>query len=264
MKISAITRFLETLAPPVYQEDYDNTGLQLGSEEEECSGVMISLDPTDTVVEEAAKRGCNLVISHHPLIFRDLKQISPSTGQGRAIVAAVRNNITVYAIHTNLDNVLPGVNSTMADRLGLINREFLLPGRQGDAKYLSGSGLIGDVPEPLHAQQFLGLLRQRFGIPAIRHSRFTGRSVKRVALCGGAGSFLITNALSKGADFFVSADIRYHSFFEAEDRMVIADIGHYESEQFSIDLLHDAILKKFPNFAVLKAGVPTNPVHYYI
>ena len=263
MKISDITRFLESLAPLRFQEDYDNCGLLLGSAETNCRGVMISLDATEEVIEEAGKRGCNLVVSHHPLIFRGIKQISNESGTGRAIIAAIRNEISVYAIHTNLDNILPGVNSAIAGKLGLENLRFLLPKSGKGLEGIAGSGLIGELPEPMGEELFLQLLQRQFRIPLIRHTALTGRLVHRVALCGGAGSFLITNALSAKADFFVTADIRYHEFFEAEGKLVMADIGHYESEQYTTDLLFDAILKKFPNFAVLKAGAATNPVHYY-
>ncbi|HEY4156318.1 MAG TPA: Nif3-like dinuclear metal center hexameric protein [Puia sp.] len=266
MKISAVTSLLESLAPPAFQEDYDNSGLQTGDLEKECSGVLVSLDTTEAVIEEAVQKGCNLLISHHPLIFHGLKQISRETGTGKAILTAVKNDITVYAIHTNLDNVLPGVSSTIADKLGLRNRSILAPKPPGETGGLqeAGSGLIGNLERPLAEKQFLDLLREKFGVPVVRHSPLTGKAVNRVALCGGSGSFLIPNALAQGADFFVSADIRYHSFFEAEGSLVIADIGHYESEQFAVDLLCDVILKKFPNFAVLKAGTATNPVHYYL
>ncbi|HVY74974.1 MAG TPA: Nif3-like dinuclear metal center hexameric protein [Puia sp.] len=265
MKISSIVQALETLAPTALQEDYDNSGLQLGNIDNECSGVLISLDATETVVREAVEKKCNLVVSHHPLIFRGVKRIDPGVEPGRTIFAAIQHGIAIYAIHTNLDNVLPGVNSTMADRLGLVNRRFLSPRlpaeRPGERP--AGSGLLGELPQPLAETAFLDLLRERFNLVLIRHSALTGRPVQRVALCGGAGSFLIPNALLERADFFVSGDISYHRFFEAGERMVIADIGHYESEQFSVDLLHDLLVEKFPTFAVLKAGKPTNPVHYY-
>jgi len=263
MKISNITLFLESLAPLSFQEDYDNCGLLLGSAETDCRGVMISLDATEEVIEEAGKRGCNLVISHHPLIFRGIRQISNESGTGRAIISAIKNEIAVYAIHTNLDNILLGVNSAIAGKLGLENLRFLLPKTGKGTEGIAGSGLVGELSEPMGEEPFLRLLQRQFRIPLIRHTALTGKPVHRVALCGGAGSFLITNALSAKADFFVTSDIRYHEFFEAEGKLVMADIGHYESEQYTTDLLFDAILKKFPNFAVLKAGAATNPVHYY-
>jgi dinuclear metal center YbgI/SA1388 family protein len=264
MKISAILQILELLAPPAFQEDYDNSGLQAGSTDNECSGVLLSLDVTEAVVEEAVQKNCNLLISHHPLIFRGLKQVTEASGIGRALIAAIRNDITVYAIHTNLDNVLPGVSSSMAGKLGLLNRRILAPRPARPGEREAGSGLVGELPRPLAEKAFLALLREQFGSPVIRHSVLLGGPVSRVALCGGAGSFLIPNALSAGADFFVSADISYHRFFEAEGRLVIADIGHYESEQYALNLLYEIILEKFPNFAVLKAGTPSNPVHYYL
>ncbi|MDP4130063.1 MAG: Nif3-like dinuclear metal center hexameric protein [Bacteroidota bacterium] len=265
MKIADISSFLETLAPLAFQEDYDNCGLLLGNAEDDCRGILISLDTTEAIISEAVQKSCNLVISHHPLIFRGLRQVNPRTATGRTVMAAIQKQVAVCAIHTNLDNVLTGVNGAIADKLGLMNRRLLLPKpAQIRAGIVPGSGLFGELPESLSEKQFLELLQAQFRIPVIRHSMLTGKPVRRVALCGGAGSFMITNALHEGADFFVTSDIRYHEFFEAEGRLVITDIGHYESEQFTQDLLHDAILKKFPNFAVLKAGAATNPVHYYL
>jgi dinuclear metal center YbgI/SA1388 family protein len=266
MKIADITQFLGNFAPLFFQEDYDNSGLLLGTAEEDCRGALICLDTTEAIVREAVNKGCNLVISHHPLIFHGLKQINGDTGTGRAVIAAIKKEVAVYAIHTNLDNVLPGVNTTIAGKLGLVNQRFLLPKMDSikEGQRNAGSGLAGELAEPLGEKQFLHLLQQQFRIPVIRHSPLTGKTVRKVAVCGGAGSFLITNALSSGADFFITSDIKYHEFFGAEEQLVIADIGHYESEQFAIDLLYDAILEKFPNFAVLKAGSATNPVHYYL
>ena len=261
MKISDITDHLETIAPRHYQEEYDNSGLIAGDITKECSGVLVSLDCTEEIVKEASEKKCNLIVSHHPLIFRPIRRIHPANVTGRTLMAAIRSDIAIYAIHTNLDNVITGVNATIADRLGLINREILLPRPdQGSV----GSGLIGDLGKAVTERRLLKDLKEEFNIPVIRHSPLTGKPVSRVALCGGSGSFLISNALQGGAGFFISADIKYHAFFEGEHKMVIADIGHYESEQFTIDLLYQVILEKFPNFAVLKSGIVTNPVNYYI
>ena len=261
MKISDIIHHLETIAPGSYQEDYDNSGLNAGDVTRECSGVLVCLDCTEEIVKEASEKKCNLVVSHHPLIFRPIRCIQPGNETGRTLMTAIKSDIAIYAIHTNLDNIISGVNATIADRLDLINREILLP--RADQTSI-GSGLIGDLRNPVPEQQFLRDLKSAFNIPVIRHSPLTGNPVSRVALCGGSGSFLISSALQKGAGFFVSADIKYHAFFEGEKEMVIADIGHYESEQFTIDLLYQVILEKFPNFAVLKSGTVTNPVNYYI
>ena len=261
MKISEIIQLLESLAPPAYQEDYDNSGLIAGDHSIECSGVLVSLDCTEEVIKEASERNCNLVVSHHPLIFRPIKRIHPDNSMGRALTTAIQKKIVVYSIHTNLDNIITGVNGCIADKLDLENRRILFPkiGFPG-----IGSGIIGELKNTLSEIQFLEKLKEKFKLSLIRHSPLSGKPVSRVAVCGGAGSFLISKALQRDADFFVSADIKYHEFFGGEGQMVIADIGHFESEQFTIDLLHDIILEKFPNFAVLKSGSVTNPVNYYI
>ncbi|HEY2648969.1 MAG TPA: Nif3-like dinuclear metal center hexameric protein [Puia sp.] len=261
MKISDIIDHLETIAPRDYQEEYDNSGLIAGDLTGECSGVLVSLDCTEDIVREATEKKCNLIVSHHPLIFRPIRRIHPKDETGRTLMAAIKSGITIYAIHTNLDNIISGVNATIADRLGLINREILL---LKTGQHSVGSGMIGDLQKAVPEKQFLKDLKDQFNIPVIRHSPLTGQPVTRVALCGGSGSFLISSALQRGAGFFISADIKYHDFFEGEKEMVIADIGHYESEQFTIGLLYQVILEKFPNFAVLKSGIVTNPVNYYI
>ncbi len=261
MKISEIIQLLEDFASPEYQEDYDNSGLIAGDIQTDCSGVLVSLDCTEELIKEAVEKKCNLIVSHHPLIFRPLPRITPENGVGKALIAAMKNDMTIYSIHTNLDNVMGGVNARIADKIGLQNRKILSP-RSGDTAI--GSGMIGDLKLPVSETQILKQLKESFRVPIIRHSSLTGRSISRIAICGGAGSFLISNALQEGADWFVSSDIRYHEFFGGEGKMVIADIGHFESEQFTVDLLHDVILEKFPNFAVLKSGIVTNPVNYYI
>jgi dinuclear metal center YbgI/SA1388 family protein len=252
---------LESFASPEYQEDYDNSGLITGDGTGECTGVLVSLDCTEDIVREAVEKKCNLIVSHHPLIFRPIRRIAPENANGRALIAAIRHDITVYAIHTNLDNVVTGVNATIADKLSLQKLKILIP-RPGLSGV--GSGMIGELKKPVAEVQFLEILKKTFGIPVIRHSRLTGKPVSRVAVCGGAGSFLIPNALQSGVAFFITADVRYHDFFEGEGEMVVADIGHFESEQFTIDLIHSVILEKYPNFAVLKSGTVTNPVNYYI
>ena len=261
MKIRDILQLLEYVAAPEYQEEYDNSGLIAGDAALNCTGVLVCLDCTEEIVREAIQKKCNLIVSHHPLIFRPLQRITAENGVGKTLIAAILANISVYAIHTNLDNILSGVNASIADKIGLINREILLP-KPGQTTI--GSGMCGDLKQTVSELQLLKDLKLTFGIPVIRHSPLTGRPVTRVAICGGAGSFLISNALQTGAAFFISADIRYHEFFGGEGKMVIADIGHFESEQFTIDLIHDIILEKFPNFAVLKSGTVTNPVKYYI
>jgi dinuclear metal center YbgI/SA1388 family protein len=265
MQIAAVLAYLESIAPLSLQEKYDNAGLLTGSGVWECSGALTTLDATEAVVDEAIARKCNLIVAHHPIIFGGLKKITGGNYVERTVISAIKNDIAIYAIHTNLDNIAEGVNGRMAAKLGLLNCRILLP-REGilpDGLREVGSGLVGELPETMGEEAFLARLKTVFGLPIVRHTPLTGRPVKTCALCGGAGSSLIPNALASGANFYVTSDVKYHEFFDADGRMVIADIGHYESEQFTIDLLFEVLREKFPSFAVLKSGLITNPVHYY-
>ncbi len=364
MKIASAIAYLETIAPPSLQESYDNAGLLTGNAEWECTGIITSLDATEAVVLEAVEKKCNMIVAHHPIIFGGLKKITGRNYVEKTIIKAIKNDIAIYAIHTNLDNILSGVNGKMADKLGLTDRRVLQPktstlkklctyvpvdfaenvrnsifaagagqisdysecsfnteglgtfkpgpgsnpfsGNIGERKLENevkievifpswkersilagmmeahpyekvaydifalenpqdniGSGLLGDLQEPLTEAAFLALIKERFCLSVIRHTPLTGNIVKTVALCGGAGSFLIGAAIASGAGIYISSDIKYHEFFDANDRLVIADIGHYESEQFTIDLLLELLSEKFPNFAIQKTGVKTNPVQYF-
>ena len=363
MQISEIISFLESVAHPSLQENYDNAGLITGNPGWECTGIICCLDSTEEVIAEAINKKANLVIAHHPIIFGGLKKINGKNYVERTVIDAIRHDIAIYAIHTNLDNVIEGVSGKMAERIGLRNRTVLLPkektlkklfvfvpiahadavrnavfaaggGEIGNYSECSfnmegtgtfkagssaqpfvgevdkqhqeqeikveiifhqhlenrilqavkavhpyeemaydivplanqhagtGSGLIGELETPMEETAFLAHLKQVFGLKVIRHTRLQKKPVKRVAVCGGAGSFLINNALRAGADFYITGDIKYHEFFDADNRMVVADIGHYESEQFTIELLQELLEQKFPNFAVLKTGIITNPVYY--
>jgi dinuclear metal center YbgI/SA1388 family protein len=364
MKIGEITSFLESVAPASLQESYDNAGLLTGNNSWECSGIITTLDATEAVVKEAINKKCNLIVAHHPIIFGGLKKLTGSNYVEQTIIAAIKNDIAIYAIHTNLDNVLHGVNAKIADMLGLINRQVLLPkagilkklftfvpnshaeqvraaifnagagdignysecsfNADGEGTYkagegshpftgkigerhaepetkievifpawlekavckalknahpyeevafdiisldnvhtATGSGLLGYLPEAMTENELLALIKERFGLKLIKHTPLRAKMVKKVALCGGAGSFLTRAAITAGADIFISADFKYHDFFDADGRLVIADIGHYESEQFTIALLSEFLQEKFPTFAVLKTGVVTNPVNYF-
>lgn len=363
MKIVDIVTCLEKWAPPVLQESYDNAGLLTGDAAAECTGVLCCLDVTESVVREAVDKGCNLIAAHHPLIFGSLKRLSGGTGVERTLINAIKHDIAIYAIHTNLDNVIDGVNGKMASVLGLVNGRVLLPksdtlkklicfvplehteavrqalfsagaghighysecsfsthgegtfkagagtrpfvGQEGSRHtekeerleviypfYLErqllqalhgahpyeevaydlvplsnqhqglGAGWVGELSEPLPEVTFLERLRERFKAAVVRHSPLLGKPIRSVALCGGSGSFLISKALSAGADLFLTADLKYHDFFLADGRLVLADIGHFETEQFTIDLLSEHLAEKFPNFAVLKTSIHTNPVNY--
>jgi len=364
MKIRDIVSFLEFLAHPSLQEHYDNAGLLTGDAGWECSGVICSLDATEEVVKEAIVKKCNLIVAHHPIIFGGLKKINGKNYVEKTVITAIKNDIAIYAIHTNLDNVMHGVSGKMATMLGLKNC-FILSQKENtlkklftfapvdkaeqvrnaifaagggqvgnysecsfsaegtgtfkagaganpyvgnigerhaenelrievifpaflenkiiaamkavhpyeepayDVVFLSnthqaiGSGVIGELPVPAEEMDFLARLKDIFKVPVVRHTALLGKPVKRVAVCGGAGSFLISKALAAGADVYITADIKYHEFFDANNRMLIADIGHYESEQFTINLLHEILEQKFPTFAVLKTAIKTNPVRYF-
>jgi len=364
MIINEIIQLLEGFAPVHFQESYDNAGLLTGNSSWECTGVITTLDVTEKVVDEAINKNCNLVVAHHPIIFKGLKSLTGKNYVERTILKAIKNDIAIYAIHTNLDNVKKGVNNKIAERIGLQNMQVLQPkentlkklitfapldkaedvrkalfatgggqlgkysecsfnsegtgtfkaeegadphvgeiGKRHEEKevkievvfpgyleqkiiramteahpyeevaydiislgnYISavGSGLIGELEDPVDETEFLGRIKEAFNLRVIKHTGLTGKKIKKVAVCGGAGSFLLPVALSNKADVYITSDIKYHEFFDAEG-MVLLDIGHYESEQFTIDLLCDILREKYPNFAVRKTEVITNPVHYFV
>ena len=364
MQIAEIIFVLESFANPSLQEHYDNSGLITGTTEWECKGIICCLDATEDVVKEAVANKCNLIVAHHPIIFSGLKKINGKNYVEKTIITAIKNDIAIYAIHTNLDNIMEGVNGKMAKMIGLQKLSILSPkenslkklltfvpvekadvvrseifaagggqinnysecsfnvegtgtfragqgadpfvgalGKQHQEKELkieviipayleerivaamkavhpyeevaydvvtlsnkhpqTGSGMLGELEQPTDEKAFLSHLKSIFGLSVIRHTALTGRLIKKVAICGGAGSFLISSALRLAADMFITSDIKYHEFFDANGRMVIADIGHYESEQFTISLLQEFLEQKFPTFAVLKTGIRTNPVHYF-
>ena len=260
MLVQDILHILESIAPPHLQESYDNAGLIVGDPGQEVKGILFCLDSTEAVIEEALALGCNLVIAHHPIVFRGLKRFNGSTYVERTVMQAIRQGVALYAIHTNLDNVYrQGVNAKIAEKLGLTNTRILLP-RPGEVEI--GAGLIGFLPESVAETDFLLQVKTALRVSCMRHTALRNRSVRSVAVCGGSGSFLLPEALRAGADVFVTADFKYHEFFDAEGRLVIADIGHYESEQFTIELLYQIIREKFPTFALHCTKVNTNPVFY--
>lgn len=350
MIVKDITSFLETIAPPVYQESYDNAGLIVGDPSATVTGIITCLDATETIVEEAIAKNCNLVVAHHPIVFRGLKRLNGRTYVERVVMKAIKHDIAIYAIHTNLDNVYhQGVNSAIARRLGLQDTSVLAPkavlkklttwvgpayseqvrlglAAAGAGRLLSsdhnsfallgvgyspegtapevklevlfqqgietqvlqalhthhpaprpayevvsvenkdagvGAGLVGELPKALPEKKFLQLLRDNMKTGCIRHTRTRGKEIRRVALCGGAGGFLLGDALAARADAFVTADYKYHEFFDADDRILIADIGHFESEQFTIELLAELLMNNFPNFAIYSTEHSTNPVFYF-
>jgi dinuclear metal center YbgI/SA1388 family protein len=365
MKISDVISFLESRAHPSLQEHYDNAGLVVGNKNWECKGIVCSLDATEEVIEEAVARNCNLVVAHHPIIFSGLKKINGKNYVEKTVITAIKNDIAIYAIHTNLDNVAEGVNGKISEMLGLENISILSPKqstlkklftftpvgkaeqvrsaifeagggqignyvecsfnvegsgtfkpKEGTNPYVGevgkrhqeneikievifpawlednvinamkaahpyeevaydiihlgnsdrgiGSGIIGELSKAVNENDFLNHIKKTFDLQVIRHTALLNKPVKKIAVCGGAGSFLVPVALRAAADMYITADMKYHEFFDANGLMVIADIGHYESEQFTIDLLAEILEQKFPNFAVLKTQVKTNPVRYFV
>ncbi len=365
MKLSQLTAYLESLAPLAYQEDYDNAGLIVGRPDQEVHQALISLDCTEAVVDDAIATNCQVIISHHPIVFRGLKKFNGKTYVERVVEKAIRNDIALYAIHTNLDNITGGVNTRIAETLGLKNYRVLAPkhnllkklvtyvpagnaaevrnvlfnagaGNIGNYSEVSfnaggigtfkgneytdpfvgepgklhlenevrietiypalleskiimalvlahpyeevaydlyaltnqnqqvGSGMIGDLEASVEEEAFLYHIKEKMRTHVIRHTAFTGRPIKKVAVCGGAGGFLLKQAIAAGADIFITADYKYHDFFDAEGQLLIADIGHFESEQFTQQLLYEIIRKKFTTFAVRLTAINTNPVKYFI
>ncbi len=365
MHIKEIIEILELHADPSIQESYDNCGLITGLPNQQCTGVLCTLDATEVVIEEAIKLHCNLIVAHHPIVFNRLKKLNGNNYVERTVIKAIKNDIAIYAIHTNLDNTITGVNGKIADLLGLLNKQILLPkqgmlckiatfvpneyaeklkntlfeygagqiglysecsfsmkgvgtfkaeegadpfvgisGKRHEEKeakvevvcpvwkkdavikamiaahpYESaaydiiklenigesfGSGIIGNLPTPVPTTEFLDKIKKIFGLKLIRHTEIITETVQKIALCGGAGSFLTCRAIAQGADIFLSADFKYHEFFDADEKIIIADIGHWESEQFTIDLLVDILKANFPTFAIQKSKSRTNPVHYFL
>ncbi|NQU33170.1 MAG: Nif3-like dinuclear metal center hexameric protein [Bacteroidetes bacterium] len=363
MLIKEITNYLEHFAPIILQESYDNSGLLIGSYDNEVNKVLITLDITEEVIDEAIEGECQLIIAHHPLIFGGLKKLTGGTLTEKLVVKAIKSDIAIYAIHTNLDNITGGVNSILAEKLGIINARILKPSNQGlhkvvcfcptdhmkniqDAMFMAGagnignydncsyystgtgtfkalegsnpfvgkqnllhkeeesrletivpayrlsavikamisahpyeepaydiynlvnnnntvgSGMIGELEEEITAVKFLMKVKKILGTTYIKHSKLIERPVKKVAICGGSGSFLISAAANQNADLFITADIKYHDYFEHTGFMTIADAGHFETEQPVKELLYSLLKKKFPNFALQISKINANPISF--
>lgn len=361
--IKDVTDYLETLAPRNLQESYDNAGLITGQPSSLLKGILVTLDCIEDTVQEAIDRGCNLIVAHHPIVFRGLKKLTGANYVERTVIKAIKNDIAIYAIHTNLDNVITGVNRKICEKIGLTDVKILVPrkdtlaklvtfvplenkdqvltalheagaGQIGDYKncsfsvegtgtflptegtnphigsagkqeyvqevrvevifpihlerkvlhalkrshpyeevayYLStlhnenqevGSGMTGMLPSPMEPIEFLEGLKSRMNLKVIRHTQLTTQKVRKVAVCGGAGSFLLPAAISADAQVFITSDVKYHEFFDADGRIILADIGHYESEVFTKELLKEVLMKKFPTFAINFSDTVTNPISY--
>lgn len=256
-----MTNFLEQYAPLEYQETYDNCGLIIGDANAEIKGVLITLDCIESVIDEAIATGCNLIVAHHPIIFSGLKKLNGSNYIERTVIKAIKNDIAIYAIHTNLDNMHNGVSAKIAEKLGLENCKVLAPKSDLINKQV-GSGIIGELKTAVNTEQFLMDIKENMQTDCVRYTPIVNQEIKRVAVCGGSGSFLLKNAIEAKVDIFITADFKYHEFFDAENHIIIADIGHYESEQFTKELIYDLLTKNFTKFAVRLSKVNTNPIKY--
>ncbi|MBR1851058.1 MAG: Nif3-like dinuclear metal center hexameric protein [Bacteroidales bacterium] len=257
--IGHVIDHLDHTFPPKYQEDYDNSGFLLGDPTTQYRGTLIAIDLTPQTIGEAIAHNLNLIVTHHPFIFSGLKRITTQTETGRMTIQLIQNNIAVYAAHTNLDNMKNGVNGILAQKLGLTNCHILKP--MADNPDL-GAGMLGQLPEPMPVADFLNQVKQRLRLPVVRCSNLCRTTIQTVAICGGSGSFLITNAITAHADILLTADLKYHDFQKAEERIILADIGHYESEQFAKEVIYCAISEKFRNFAYRISSAQNGYVHY--
>jgi dinuclear metal center YbgI/SA1388 family protein len=266
MKLAELIDFLHGIAPIHYQESYDNSGHLVGNENDEIKAVLISLDVTESVLDEAISLGANLVISHHPIIFSGLKNLTGQTYVQRIVQKAIKNDINLFAIHTNLDNVyFNGVNTYLAKVLDLKNIEILKPKENiTGTEQAIGSGAIGILESPVSEMEFLSALKAKLKLDCIKYTSLLNKKISKVALCGGSGRFLLSDAIQQNADIFISSDFKYHEFFDADNQIVIADIGHFESEQHTIKMIHEILTNKFNNFASHYTKVNTNPVNYLI
>ena len=260
MKIKEVLSALERFAPLPLQESWDNAGLQVGLTETEVSGALLCLDVNERIVDEAIRKGCNLIVSHHPLLFRGLKTISDLTDVQRTVMKVIENHLCVVSMHTNMDNAKGGVNYRIAEKLGLSDVQFFAS-KQVDG-IEAGSGVTGLLPEPMAADDFVLAVKKAFGVECAMCNELLRRPVHRVAICGGAGDFLLDEALKTGADAFITGEMHYHQYFGYEQKIQICVIGHYQSEQFTTEVFQTIIQKACPGVRTLIAETNTNPILY--
>ena len=251
---------LEQFAPLPLQESWDNAGLQLGLTEAEVSGALLCLDVNEQIIDEAIRRGCNLVVSHHPLLFRGLKQISGADYVQRSVIKALKSDIVVVSLHTNMDNAQGGVNWKIAERLGLQGCQFFAQKMVDGME--AGSGVVGELPSALDARAFIELVKQQFGVQCAMCNELLERPIRKVAICGGAGDFLLPDAVAQGADAFITGEMHYHQYFGYEQRIQLCVIGHYQSEQYTSEIFRDIIQKECPGVTTCIAETCTNPIVY--
>ena len=276
LRIHEIVSAFEAVAPLALQESYDNSGLIVGDRDAEVTRALLCLDCTEAVVDEAIGKGCDIIIAHHPIVFGGLKRFTGGDYVQRTVIKAIQNNIAIYACHTNLDNVLRGgVNERIAQQLGFDVERVLRPiatdlgsfassGGVVDSEVFrtAGAGVLCNLQKPMNVLDFLQHVKERMGAEVVKYTKCDIEVVGKVAICGGAGSFLIGDALRAGADAFITSDVKYHEFFDAQGKMLLCDIGHYESEKYTIDLFSNILSAKFPKFATIFAGTITNPIDY--
>ena len=259
VKIKEVLSALERFAPLPLQESWDNAGLQVGLTETEVSGALLCLDVTEKIIDEAVSKGCNLVVSHHPLLFRGLKTVSDLTDVQRTVMKAIREGVCVVSMHTNMDNAEGGVNYQMAEKLRLRDVQFLAPKTVDGVE--SGSGVIGDLAEAMASDDFVIAVKKAFGVECAMCNELLRRPIRKVALCGGAGDFLLDDALKAGADTFITGEMHYHQYFGYEQQIQICVIGHYQSEQYTTEIFRSIIEKDCPGVRTCIAETCTNGIH---
>ena len=258
MKVKDIVKVIEDFAPLSLQEGWDNSGLCIGSPDAPVSSVLLGLDCTPELVEEAVACGADMIVTHHPLIFSGLKKISPDDKTGEAVIKAIKAGISIYAAHTNADKVIAGVSGAMAAKLGLKDVTVLDEDGEG-----TGLGVVGDLPEPMSAEEVATLVKECFALKMLRMSKPLDGKISRVAMCGGSGGSLIKAAMNSGAQLYLTGDVSYHNFF-TQDGFMIMDVGHYESEIEIVDILFSLLRKNFPTFAVrITQNIYSNPIFYF-
>ena len=260
MKIKQVLSALERFAPLPLQESWDNAGLQLGLTEAEVSGALLCLDVNEQIVDEAIAKGCNLIVSHHPLLFRGLKQISGADYVQRCVIKAIKHDIVIVSMHTNMDNALDGVNWKIAERLGLKDCKFFAQKTVDGIE--AGSGVVGCLPSQMDSRTFIELVKKQFGVQCAQCNALLERPISKVAICGGAGDFLLPDALGEGADVFITGEMHYHQYFGYEQQIQICVIGHYQSEQYTAEIFCDIIQKDCPDVKTCIAETNTNPIVY--
>ena len=251
---------LEQFAPLPLQESWDNAGLQVGLTEAEVSGALLCLDVNEQIVDEAIAKGCNLIVSHHPLLFRGLKQISGADYVQRCVIKAIKNDIVVVSMHTNMDNAKYGVNWKIAEKLGLADVNFFAAKSVDGIE--AGSGVVASLPNAMAADALILMVKKRFGVECAMCNQLLRRPIRKVAICGGAGDFLLDEALNLGADAFITGEMHYHQYFDYEQKIQICVIGHYQSEQYTTEVFCDIIQKECPGVRTEIAETNTNPILY--